>query len=998
MIGAGVTIIVALLLTSGWLEALERSAIDERFRVANSISASPEITLVEISDADLGLVGRWPWTRDTQAAIYEELSTLGARAIIADIEYLEPESIGVRRRVRTRSVAPTDASDPNLIAPTLTGPDTALAEAIQTSGRVYLAFHFPEVGAEETPAFEAIVQAIEAGDDARANALAGAMQQAQRGDSQDMRLIGARARLVARWTREPTLSADEAAAALGIDVGFTRAVRQRCWRVALRRRVAHALRDIGADKTDAAAAPLERAQALATALYEEIVGARPVNETELGELLNQLALQAVSTAATARKAAIVGDGLAPVSLLASQMAPTHAPLAEASAGCGFVNFTPDPGGVVRRLWLCGWMDGATYAQLAARVAIEAQGLDFTAAQVTEQWLTVPAQDGRAITIPLDGAGRVIIPWVDTPAWTEAFPRVLSGALWTIHDCIDKQQRNLTTLRRWLREPMSDAYFDDGADYPAMLTDWQTARAARRAALLAGDVAAAVAARARIEALNAELARVEVQRVTRLRTALETALAQPDQVNETELVQLMGLAPIVEEAEPFLAANRALQTTIDTYRNRLRPMVSGKLCLLGYTAVSLADATPTPTSARAPGVLAHANLLSGLLTGQLVSTAGATSRLALTLACGALATLISAASRRTFLAAIVVALIAAMYALATALVFYTSRHMLPVAGPLVAIAGSSLAVYAYRYVFIERERHKVATALSQYTSREIARQIAENPELARRAEEREVTALFSDLRGFTSIAERIGAEETQRVLNVCLGRFTDAIISRDGMVNKFIGDGVFAFWNPAIFPRPRHANLSCHAALDMIEALETLRVERAAASDRVFDDLAMRVGVATGVAIVGPCGSDQKYDYTCIGDSVNVAARLESANKFFGTRVLITGVAREQAGDDFVCRALGAVRVKGKRSATPVFELLGRAGQVDPALIAYGEKFAAAVARFQAREWAAALDAFGACQAERPDDTAVEQYLEATAFYLTQPPGDDWLGAIELTEK
>ena len=161
---------------------------------------------------------------------------------------------------------------------------------------------------------------------------------------------------------------------------------------------------------------------------------------------------------------------------------------------------------------------------------------------------------------------------------------------------------------------------------------------------------------------------------------------------------------------------------------------------------------------------------------------------------------------------------------------------------------------------------------------------------------------------------------------------------------------------------------------------------------------MRIGVATGAAIVGPCGSDQKYDYTCIGDSVNVAARLESANKFFGTHVLINGETRDEAGAEFVVRPLGAVRVKGKRDATAVFELLGRAGEVEEARVAYADRFAKALGLFQGREWSQAFEAFGACQMERPDDLAVEQYLEATAYFLTNPPGADWAGAIELTEK
>ncbi|MFQ5805480.1 MAG: adenylate/guanylate cyclase domain-containing protein, partial [Phycisphaerae bacterium] len=156
--------------------------------------------------------------------------------------------------------------------------------------------------------------------------------------------------------------------------------------------------------------------------------------------------------------------------------------------------------------------------------------------------------------------------------------------------------------------------------------------------------------------------------------------------------------------------------------------------------------------------------------------------------------------------------------------------------------------------------------------------------------------------------------------------------------------------------------------------------------------------ATGNAIVGPCGSEQKYDYTCIGDSVNVASRLESANKFYGTQILVSSATREQVGDAFEFRPLGGVRVKGKEHAVPIYELLGRAGQVADDVLAYARAFGGAVALFQQRQWRAALDAFKACLKRRPEDTAAENYIEATALYLGDPPDDGWTGAIELKEK
>jgi adenylate cyclase len=317
-------------------------------------------------------------------------------------------------------------------------------------------------------------------------------------------------------------------------------------------------------------------------------------------------------------------------------------------------------------------------------------------------------------------------------------------------------------------------------------------------------------------------------------------------------------------------------------------------------------------------------------------------------------------------------------------------------PALGAMGLSLAgVAAYQYIFVDRERRQLAGALGQYTSKEIARQVAENPELCRRAEMREVTAMFTDLQGFTSISERIGAERTQRVLNICLGEFTEVMLRHEAMVNKFIGDGIFAFWNPVIYPQTDHALLACETAVDLMEALRRL-ADRG--GEPVLQQLVLRVGVATGNAIVGPCGSEQKFDYTCIGDSVNVAARLESANKFYGTRILISGPTRHAVGERFSFRALGGVQVKGKTQAVPVYELLGRMGQVAEETLAYARRFDDAVREFQNRSFGEAGVVFAALASERPDDRAARIYAETAERFVAEPPAEEWNGAIELTEK
>lgn len=347
-----------------------------------------------------------------------------------------------------------------------------------------------------------------------------------------------------------------------------------------------------------------------------------------------------------------------------------------------------------------------------------------------------------------------------------------------------------------------------------------------------------------------------------------------------------------------------------------------------------------------------------------------------------------------------ALLAVAYvAVAGGLTFYAWSYWIALTPPIAALLLSYVAVVVHRYLFLERESRQITRALSQYTSATLARKMAEDAELCQRAEEREVTAMFTDLADFTAISERIGAERTQRVLNVSLGCFSDVMIRHEGMVNKFIGDGIFAFWNPVIYPQDDHARRACATALDLQTALSELIEEQLHSDgDEVFQELVLRIGVATGNAVVGPCGSEQKYDYTCIGDSVNVASRLESANKFYGTRILVSGTAREQAGDGFEYRWLGGVQVKGKTQAVQIYELLGRADCVAKEKLIHAERFAHAVTAFQQRRWTAALEAFEQARAASPSESAAQKYIAAIERFTADPPPDDWNGALELTEK
>ncbi len=731
----------------------------------------------------------------------------------------------------------------------------------------------------------------------------------------------------------------------------------------------------------------------ASHLYDQVLaalGRHPEGGGSAGPEAVAMALRAVlSREATILSSLGFSLSLWPV----GDINPAYFPHARAARRCGFVVAEPDHDGVLRRMRLLVQYEGHVLPQLAFAVAFDQQRWPAIA-----RWRQASSLGRRMFEVPggspriqIDDQGRVLVPWLPQRDWTRQFgPHIPADALWQVCDRRQSLRHNDELIANVLSQLLEAGQLTEHRQYAEDLRQILRLEDELRQARYRDDSAAVD----RLRKGLADYGRLRAEGESKLRVALTAPLAASVPAEAGASPALSELAWTLDRA---LAANADYRTELDQLLARLRRLVAGKICLVGYTATALADMTPIPTCERAPGIIAHANLLSGLLSGQAVGWTPTWLNALLALTLGAVATTASVRwSPRG--AGAGVALAVAVYAgVAGWLSFYAWMCWVAVVPASLAAAGGYLVVALYRYFFVDRERRQLALALSQYTSPTLARRMAEDAALCRRAETREVTALFTDLANFTSISERIGAERTQRLLNRSLGCFSDVIMRHEGMVNKFLGDGVFAFWNPLIYPQPDHARRACQTAIDLLAALREL-TRTGSGADEAYGELVLRIGVATGWAVVGPCGSERKYDYTCIGDSVNVAARLESANKFYGTRVLISGVTYQQAGPDFVVRPLGAVQVKGKSHAVAVYELLGRAGEVADDCLTYAERFGRAVAAFQSRRWSAAIELLEGCARSRPDDLAAAHYLEAARRYRTAEPPEDWNGAIELTVK
>ena len=351
--------------------------------------------------------------------------------------------------------------------------------------------------------------------------------------------------------------------------------------------------------------------------------------------------------------------------------------------------------------------------------------------------------------------------------------------------------------------------------------------------------------------------------------------------------------------------------------QLQQAVSDKLVFLGWTATgALADFVPTAAGPRTPGVLVHAALADMVLQRRTLSELPAASPAIITAVLGLLAGLITAWAS-PWAATLAVMLLVAGW-LGVDLAFFSSGILLPAAAPMVAIGASWAAGTGTRAIREQRGRAQITRQFRARVPGALVDELARNPEsVSMTGQCREISVLFADLAGFTAASERMGPEATVALLNRCMRDLTAQLTEHGAYVNKFLGDGLLAFWS-AFHPQADQADLACRAALACSRAVDGINADRPGETP-----LRARIGIATGEAIVGDCGAPPLLnDYTVIGDTANLASRLESANKQFGTTVLVDArtIACLDNAHDMVHLPLGPIGVVGRAAAVHMHEL------------------------------------------------------------------------------
>jgi adenylate cyclase len=308
---------------------------------------------------------------------------------------------------------------------------------------------------------------------------------------------------------------------------------------------------------------------------------------------------------------------------------------------------------------------------------------------------------------------------------------------------------------------------------------------------------------------------------------------------------------------------------------------------------------------------------------------------------------------------------------------------------------------------QQQRQQIRSAFGFYLSPQLVEQLARSPEkLVLGGEERRMTILFSDVRGFTTISEHYKDDPhgLTHLMNRFLTPLTNAILERKGTIDKYIGDAIMAFWNAPVDDAEHEAN-ACDAALEMLARAETLNVElkrEAEANGGVYMPLRIGIGLNTGPCVVGNMGSDFRFNYSVLGDTVNVASRLESRTKDYRLSMVIGSRTAEKAREKFATMEIDLIQVKGKKQPEAVFTVLGRAEiDDDPRCKELRELNAQMLAAYRKQQWDATKALIERCRKLANGfglDGLYDMYLERIGAYQHDPPPPDWNGVYEAESK
>lgn len=427
----------------------------------------------------------------------------------------------------------------------------------------------------------------------------------------------------------------------------------------------------------------------------------------------------------------------------------------------------------------------------------------------------------------------------------------------------------------------------------------------------------------------------------------------------------------------------------------------KIVLVGYTdsAKGLYDLRATPIDPNTPGVELHATAIQNLIDNKFMKRADILFHMIIMAFFMSFITVVFSLKKiKAKNTNLIVTFIILSYIL-IAYILFKNGIWIEIFYPVMAYVLLYIIMNVQNYLHEEVERKKIKNLFNHYISPELVEELIQHPEMLKLGGEKKVlTAFFSDIKGFTSISENMYPEELVELLNEYLSEMSEIILKNKGTIDKYIGDAIMGIFGAPVYIE-NHALNACKTAIEYQKKLSTLREkERKNGKSEIY----ARIGINTGEMIVGnmgcTIGEQSKFNYTVIGDEVNLASRLESANKFYGTEIMISGTTYNFVKEYVEVRELDLIKVKGKQHAVAVYELVAIKGELSEEKKELLKIYEKGIMEYKKQEWKNAEEIFKEALKKFPEDGPVNLYITRVKEFIKNPPPKDWDGSFEYDTK
>lgn len=876
----GLTICLSMVVVHalGWTESLERWSYDIRAQTCQFDQSPPtdQLLHLDIDDSTLEEIGAWPWPREVLAKVIDELTTAQAKVIALDVIFPEPQK---PRIVQDRETDPISKVED----------DKLLAHALEQSGRSLLSVSV-EIESANTQRESLIKSAVK---------LINENIDINRDDFEQQ-------------LRKHPLFNNIQNLSLNLDSLFIRTRQQVLYD-----------RSIALLKTEPTADFFKARQVILPHLDVNLIGGSP--------LLNALSKQfdrAQSMTVLHRYATPLSQMQEPAVKVEPQLPPI-AILSDAAMGGGFVTYLPDADGVVRSVPL-GVFDGEkVLPQLGLAMTCAYMGVHPRDILFKQHHVEITKPDGTVINLPVhqqqvDKVNRTIhylydVPWFGpVDHWQHMYDPMRMQTrqhlpLYAVYR-IDRYRQSIVINNRQIDKAISMVLDDDAEDKlklnPDLGRSYRDSKPAADDSKIRQQMIVKLKADEFVSAVYSDFMKLK-----------------DDELSNEDHYFKQTLKDAYHAMDEASTLNEQWEKQIADAQTQLKNQVAGKAVIIGWTGTAtIADFVQTSLHHKCPGVVVHGAIFNAILTGASWTRVPVIVNIACMLIMGLVATILVARLSPIWALSGCLGISAVYFAINGMILFDKMNLLVEIASPLLTVGLVWSGCTLNRFIVERTERARIQKQFSSYVDPALVDYVVNHPEARFDGELKEMTVVFTDLAGFTTLSEKL-RERTVTILNEYMSLMVPIIRQHAGYLNKFLGDGIMFFYS-APQDNPHHAIASVKTALAMQHAMIDFNRKL---HTQDLPQVSVRIGISTGNMVVGNAGSvaqnqtiseqDRASDYTVLGDSVNLGARLESANKYTGTAILINDTCKQQLGDTFLLRPVGKLQVVGKSESIMTWEPL-----------------------------------------------------------------------------